>query len=114
MEDIGHAGEQRREIGRQQVVLAEREPVLSFEPGQVLLLYASRVEIGESVHADHLLTGVEQALRQVRADEASDAGDQASLPMARSRKSRQSFPRILFAAICISGLRRCWPPVGAT
>ena len=59
-----------------QVELVEREPRPPDEAGEVPLLDLTRVVVGERVETDDVVAVGKEALADVRAEEAGDAGDE--------------------------------------
>src|SRR5205814_9948946 len=74
-------------VERQRVLREVEAP--HVEPGRIRLLLGGVVVVGEAVDPQDLVTGGDECLREVRADEASRAGDDVSH---RPRLGRGAMP----------------------
>ena len=78
VEDDLHALQRRIEVGGGQIELQQREAPRAAQTGEVRLLERARIIVGEAVDPDHLVLQLDQALREVRADEACNTRNQTT------------------------------------
>ena len=83
--DLG-AFERRPEIVLREVERLESEAAVRARLADVALLGDARVVVGEAVDADHLVAVAQDALDEVRADEAGRAGDDDFHGMVKCRR----------------------------
>src|SRR5581483_4962829 len=69
------AFERGRQVVLGEIDRQEREPLLLARPGEVALLGGARVVVRETVDADHVVAGCEEAVDEVRTDESSRSRD---------------------------------------